>query len=655
MKKWLSKYLSGLTLIGPLLLVLIIGIEVIRTTGIVATVSETAERAELLILSNALVHEVQKERGMTAGFIGSKGEKFRSELSSQRRLVDSAYNQLKQFLDDHDDSLFEQALAAPLNRQLSRLSSTRASVDSFSIALPDALRFYTTANKYILDFNGVMANRADIPLFKQKFTVLYNIGFAKEASGIERALLSNAFGNKGFTETVYARWLQNTTQQTVYLSAVEALATEEFLPFIRAFKNSQSNTRVQQFRDYASAQGMSPLDREPTEWFAASTARINELKSAEDTLFEEIIAHADSERASAIVLILLEILLLIGVVVLSVFIYMMLNNRKKQSLAIRDVMMSVSDDHDLTVETPIITQDDLGQIAIALNSTLATLRKDFGTLLEYATEIASASEQTASTTEQTSANLKDQRSSIADNRRFAEELDSSIASDIDSIGQVSTNASESRAAAEKGAQTVAEAVTGIKTTAQEVQNVGSIVSELNSRVNDILGMVDVIRSVAEQTNLLALNAAIEAARAGEQGRGFAVVADEVRALAQRTQESTEQISNIVDELTTSSSKALDSVTEGNKKASEAVEQAEQINAVLQNVNTSMVALDDIAKVVAQSAKTQQEAVTKMTGQMRAMDEISQENADGSNYIATAANQLSSIAAEMLMQINRFKV
>jgi methyl-accepting chemotaxis protein len=531
----------------------------------------------------------------------------------------------------------------------------REDVNQLSTSWADALKYYTSINADILKFNGTLAKYTEFSLFKQKFTVLYTIGRTKEASGIERALLSNAFGGGRFSEQVYNRWIANTAQQETNLAAALTLASDEFEPFLRRFVESDANRKVEAYRQYAKQQGMGDLDRQATEWFAASTLRINELKSVEDILFEEILNHVHEQVSSATWLIILECLLMVGMVLLTWMNYSLVAARREQSQAIRDVMVEVSEQHDLSHEVAIITEDDLGQVARALNLTLAVLREDFRVLQQFAQDIDDASTSTAATTVQTESNIEAERESITANKEAAEALNSGIEDDIASIAQVSSTASEARHSAQEGAGTVASAVTGIKTTADEVKHVGSIIEELNSRVNDILGMVDVIKSVAEQTNLLALNAAIEAARAGEQGRGFAVVADEVRALAQRTQESTEQISNVVDELTASSAKAIQSVEQGNQRAGEAVDMAEQINQILSTVTSNMAALDDIAQVVAQSAQNQRSAVGQMTDEMRNIDLMSQQNTDGAHHIAAAANQLSGIATEMLNQVKRYKV
>jgi methyl-accepting chemotaxis protein len=177
-----------------------------------------------------------------------------------------------------------------------------------------------------------------------------------------------------------------------------------------------------------------------------------------------------------------------------------------------------------------------------------------------------------------------------------------------------------------GEKAVEISMQGISKTALEVARVGETITELNSRVHDILVMVDVIKLVADQTNLLALNAAIEAARAGEQDRGFAVVADEVRTLAKRTQQSTQEISNVVDILKSSAQNAFPSIESANHQAKKAVKKTvkktQQIFIVMTKIVESIKAVDDVTWVVANSTQEQSTVIQSINSNVVSIDDTS---------------------------------
>lgn len=655
MKNWLSRNLAFLTLVGPIILIFFVGVSLINAVSDRFILSEVSERTLILQLSNNLVHEMQKERGMSAGYLGSAGQLFKTELRTQRRLLDSAYKALQEGVADFNSEVVNSELATPLNAKLARLSSVRSQIDNQSIELADAIKYYTSSNAVILDFNAFIASHAKVAIFKQKLNSLFKLGIAKENAGIERALLNNAFARDQFDVELYKRWLSNVAQQEILLSSVEALSTDSFAVIISDFLRGPENSLISEFRRAASVGANISLNQNPENWFAAATARINKLKSVQEQLFDELFSHEADEINTATYIVILDTILQIFIIVLSVSIFLSLRRRSQQAIEIRRVMQAVEIDHDLSEQVKIITQDDLGDVANSLNTTVQRLRSDFNNFLKYAEEIAAASLESAATTQQTNVNIIEEKHSITHNLEASEELNKSIERDLVSIGKVHSTASSAKQSASEGEATVKQAVSGIKITADEVANVGQIMSVLNERVVEILGMVDVIRSVADQTNLLALNAAIEAARAGEQGRGFAVVADEVRALAKRTQDSTEEIARVVDDLTDSTKKAIHSVQQGNEKATEAVDSAEQINLILANVTANMSELDKVAQDVADSAQNQLAGVVAMTNEIRNIDTMSQQNADGANHLAAASSQLSSIANEMLTQIQQYKV
>lgn len=247
------------------------------------------------------------------------------------------------------------------------------------------------------------------------------------------------------------------------------------------------------------------------------------------------------------------------------------------------------------------------------------------------------------------------RDSIGRLVQVTRDLDQSINGDIQQISTAADMTYQVSEETQQSANAVGDAVVGINSTAAEMETVAQVIEELKTKVSDILSMVDIIRTVAEQTNLLALNAAIEAARAGEQGRGFSVVADEVRALAQRTQDSTEDIARVVDELIACSNRAFSAIEESNAKAGGAVELVDGINRVLSQVAGQMGDLNSSTKSISSSAYQQLKDVAEVNENMSKIDLTANEHVGGVETVAVVSQQLSSSAESMLSKIKRYKV
>ncbi len=654
MRRMLSKYLSTLTLVPVVFLVLFIFADLFRAYHALEQANDTILDAKLVNYTSQLVHEMQKERGMSAGFLGSNGTAFARQITNQRLLVDARLKDLKDYFDSDD---YHQNTNKTINQLYSRLNQReqiRSRVDNLDIQLGEALGYYTANNALILDLNGKLAAELEETTSSEKFLTLYNVAYAKEQAGIERAVLSNVFSRGQFTPALFTRFIALTTIQQTYIKSATTVADKDFSGALRAFIESAESREVRRFREIAkNSEGEFEVKAE--DWFAASTARINKLKSTEQTLVDQIIVYAESKVSSRWFVMIFESFILVLALVVAYLVYTTIRLRAAQAAEINRVMHAVDDDKNLTEQAEIITQDELGRIAELINLTFMHVREDFNRFQLNATEISSASIQTAAAVEQSKNNLVQLQLDIAGIASATEEMTASIQSVLENMRLAASNADQAASESARGEVAVDTAVEGISETAKEVSVVGQTIQELNERVNDILGMVDVIKSVADQTNLLALNAAIEAARAGEQGRGFAVVADEVRSLAKRTQDSTEEISKVVDVLRDSSQNAFDSIENGNERAQKAVEQATEITSVLSKIVANIKAVDEVTQTISSSSKEQEMVITSVNTNVANIDQQARENVVGAEQVAAASMQLSGVAKDMQDRLAIYKV
>jgi methyl-accepting chemotaxis protein len=654
MKRWLSRHLSLLTLIPVAVLLIFITADIFRAYHDLDQANKTISDVRLVTITSQLVHELQKERGMSAGFIGSKGSEFVSELKNQRTLTDKEVNSLKSFMVDIDYQQQINKTMQQLFNDLGQLQTIRQQVDTLSITLPKALRYYTANNLLILDLNGHLASELEETKSGERFLILYNIAYAKEQAGIERAVLNNVFASGEFTPALMTRFIELLTKQQTYIKSAYTVASSDFKEVLNRFVESKESREVQRYRDIAK-NNMNGFNVEPNDWFKAATARIDKLKITEQTLLDEATIYAQGKVSTRLFVIVFESLVLILMLAVAYAVFSTIRLRALQSFEINRFMKKVDLEKDLTDKVELITEDELGKIAKLINITFTNIRTDFISFQENAHQIGEATEQAACATEQSKANLTRLQLEISSIASATEEMSASIKSVMEHMLVASDGAETAAKETVNGEEAVKISMQGISQTAVEVARVGNTITELNSRVNDILGMVDVIKSVADQTNLLALNAAIEAARAGEQGRGFAVVADEVRTLAKRTQQSTQEISDVVDVLKNSSQKAFASIESGNQQAKEAVTNAQQISAVLAKIVQSIKSVDDVTGVIASSTREQSLVIQSINNNVAIIDGQARETVVGAEQLSASSLQLSQITHDMKARIQTYKV
>ncbi|MCG9711529.1 methyl-accepting chemotaxis protein [Shewanella insulae] len=299
--------------------------------------------------------------------------------------------------------------------------------------------------------------------------------------------------------------------------------------------------------------------------------------------------------------------------------------------------------------------DEFAELSGNCNRLVDSLRTLIQGILDRSNQLAAAAEETSAITAQTTAGIQEQKNQVDQVATATTQLSSSAmqvntSADeaLNQIRQADEEAQHMRAIADENKRT-------ILALADEVAKAGQVINKVHSDSASIGSILDVIRGIAEQTNLLALNAAIEAARAGEQGRGFAVVADEVRSLASRTQDSTQEIQQMIQVLQQGTQEAVSVMELGRQQATSCVEKTEQANVALESISNAVHYAHDSGTHIANAAQEQNLVSQQVSEKLEHIAAISEETATGADQTAQSSHQVAQLAEELQASVGEFKV
>ncbi|EJM10514.1 methyl-accepting chemotaxis protein [Pseudomonas sp. GM21] len=310
---------------------------------------------------------------------------------------------------------------------------------------------------------------------------------------------------------------------------------------------------------------------------------------------------------------------------------------------------------DLTHNLTSKRRDELGQLQRAMQSMILGLRELIGGISDGVTQIANAAEELSAVTEQTSAGVNSQK---VETDQVATAMNEMTAT-VQEVARNAEEASEAAVAADQqareGDKVVGEAIAQIERLALEVGNSTAAMGDLKRESDKIGSVLDVIKSVAQQTNLLALNAAIEAARAGEAGRGFAVVADEVRSLAQRTQKSTEEIEELIVGLQTGTQQVATIMDNSRALTDSSVELTRRAGGSLESITRTVSAIQTMNQQIAAAAEQQTAVAEEINRSVLNVRDVSEQTSAASEETAASSVELARLGTQLQMLVGRFKV
>jgi len=309
----------------------------------------------------------------------------------------------------------------------------------------------------------------------------------------------------------------------------------------------------------------------------------------------------------------------------------------------------------LTQPIEVQGSDEPARLLGALRSMQQSLRSTIQNISDSSTQLASASEELSAVTEDSTRGLHQQNNEIEQAATAVNEMTSAVEEVARNAVSTSEASSESDRTAQHGREQVRQTVDSISHLADDVTHTATEVEQLAGQVRDISKVLDVIRSIAEQTNLLALNAAIEAARAGEAGRGFAVVADEVRALAHRTQQSTHEIEQMVSGIQQGTDKAVSAMQNSNSRARSTLDVAKAAGQALDEIAAAISQINERNLVIASASEEQAQVAREVDRNLVNIRDLSMQSSAGANQTSAASQELSRLAVDLNALVARFSV
>jgi len=312
-------------------------------------------------------------------------------------------------------------------------------------------------------------------------------------------------------------------------------------------------------------------------------------------------------------------------------------------------------DGQLTEEVISDGDDEIGKLLAALGVMRDKLHNMITEMNQSSTELAASSEELATVSGESNQGIQKQQGEIQQAATAMNQMTAAVSEVAKNAQSTSEAANEANKESQTGQQVVKSTVESIGVLATVVDNASTVIQQVGQDSTNIGTVLDVIKSIAEQTNLLALNAAIEAARAGEQGRGFAVVADEVRTLAQRTQESTSEIEGMITRLQESSKNAIEAMESGREQAAKSVELAAKAGTSLEAINDVVGRISDMNAQIASAAEEQTSVAEEVNRNVTVISDVAEQNAAAVNQITASSEELSRMAVNLQDMISQFEV
>jgi len=641
------------------------------------------------IMAGELIHALQIERGYSAGYVGSQGRQFGREREDAISSTNQRVAAFQRAADTNSLGQNHESQLRNILAELDQLSGLRTSVANVSLTGLELVEKYNVIVNDLLDMVQKLVTSVNESSIVELGIAYVSLLQGKEYAGQERAFLSNIFSAKTINAEQFLRWREVVDRQNQLFELFQDYTSPDIRSKFSEFQKN-SSPRVDSWRDQvSSAVGSVEVSGDAASWFNDATARIEGLKRIEDAMVQKLQSVAEQLGAKAKEAFLYVLLLVVGALsataLLAVAIIRSISRPVSQTVRFAQAVA----DGDLEQRLTVHQADEIGKLCDSLRTMVEALKEKVAeaeakTIIatqeteraKIATQqaeearaqaerakkegmtqaaiqiegvverLSSASQELSTQVDSSAEGASVQKERITETATAMEEMNSTVLEVARNAASAAQSAESARQEALTGADVVRRVVEAIEKVQRQALTLKENMSELAVSAEGIGKIISVINDIADQTNLLALNAAIEAARAGEAGRGFAVVADEVRKLAEKTMIATKEVEQAIHGIQSATQVNSQSVDDSVSITQDATSLANESGNSLQRIVQLVAETSDQVSSIATASEEQSAASEEINRAISEVNSISDQTAEGMEESARAVNDLAEQAQEL---------